>query len=236
MLLAAGRGKRLGHLTEKTPKPLLTIQERPLLEWIILGLRSAGIRRLLCVVGYLAEQIRAHFGDGSRLGMEMDYVEQRELLGTGAALRLGREFCDAGPVLMSFGDILTDYRNYIALAEEWRRSPSRTVMGINFMRDVRAGAAVIRDGSRVIRIIEKPGPADPVSHWNQAGVTVFPAAIWDVLERLPRSTRGEYELTQAVQMLIDEGHEVHAVEFTGFWSDVGTPEALDEARRLWRAP
>jgi NDP-sugar pyrophosphorylase family protein len=235
VLLTAGRGKRLGDLTTHRPKPLLPVCGRPLIEWIIGGLREAGIRRFLCVVGYLGDQVREALGDGSRLGVAMDFVEQTEPHGTGAALRLGRDFAEGGPVVMSFGDILTDYAHYRALVGAYAAQPCAAVMGINPMEDVSAGAAVIREGDRVTAIVEKPGPGDPVSRWNQAGVTAFGPEVWPVLERLPCSARGEYELTSAVAMLIADGLDVRAVEMTGFWSDVGTPEALADAEQGWRS-
>ena len=233
VILAAGKGKRLGELTQRTPKPLLDIGGRPLLEWILTGLRDAGIRRFLIVVGHLGLQIVEHVGDGSRLGISSEYVWQTGVHGTGAALRLGEVFCGSGPVLMSFGDILTDPEHYRLLLQSWLQRPCAAVMGINPMDDVRAGAAVIREGDRVVRIVEKPGPEDPVSRWNQAGVTVFGPEIWPVLRQVPLSPRGEVELTDAVGMLIAQGHEVRAVEFRGFWSDVGTVEALAYARSAW---
>jgi dTDP-glucose pyrophosphorylase len=236
VLLAAGRGKRLGELTAHTPKPLLPIRGRPMLAWIIQGLREAGITDFLCVIGYRGEAIMDHFGDGSGLGVRMQYVWQRDVHGTGAALRLGRAFAEDGPCLMSFGDILTDYGHYGRLLDTYHHHPSAAVMGINPMDDVSAGAAVIRDGDRVVRIVEKPGPGDPVSRWNQAGVTAFGPPVWPVLERLPISERGEYEITSAISMLIAEGHEVRAVEFPGFWSDAGTPQALAEAEQGWPYP
>lgn len=136
---------------------------------------------------------------------------------------------------MSFGDILTDPTHYRLLLDSFEAAPCAAVMGINYMEDVSAGAAVLREGDRVVRIVEKPGPGDPVSNWNQAGVTAFGHEIWPVLDRLPLSPRGEYEITMAVAMMIHEGREVRAVEFHGFWSDVGTPETLAAADAALRS-
>ncbi len=235
-LLAAGRGTRLGELTAHTPKPLIEVRGKSLLTWIIEGLRDAGIGEFLCVIGYLGDAIRERYGDGSSLGVRMEYVRQFDAHGTGAALRLARAFAQDGPILMSFGDILTNYGHYRDLLDAFRGRGHAAVMGINPMADVSAGAAVIRDGTQVVRIVEKPGPGDPVSQWNQAGVTAFGEAVWPVLERIPQSPRGEYEITAAMSMLIAGGHKVSAVEFNGFWSDVGTPEALAAAQRSWLEP
>jgi len=234
VLLAAGKGTRLAPLTLHTPKPLLPVAGRPLIEHIIVGLREAGIGEFLCVIGHLGEQIQRRFGDGSCLGVRMEYVWQVDSPGTGGALRLGHDFAEEGSVLMSFGDILTDYAHYRAVLRDYDASPCAAVMGINPMEDVSTGAAVLRDGGRVVGIIEKPGSDEATSNWNQAGVTVFGSEIWPVLERLPASPRGEYEITTAIAMLIAQGKEVRAVEFRGFWSDVGTPEALADADKRWQ--
>lgn len=233
VVLAAGRGKRLAPLTDTVPKPLLRIGDKPLLEHILTGLCQAGIQECLCVIGHLGQQIADYFGDGARVGLRMSYVWQKDAPGTGAALRLGRKLAQSGPVLMSFGDILTAYEHYTAILFDYHRSPCAAVMGINPMADVSSGAAVLRDGDRVTGIVEKPSSSEAASNWNQAGVTAFGAEIWPVLDRLPLSPRGEYEITAAVAMLIEQGLEVRAVEFRGFWSDVGTPEALSEASRQW---
>jgi len=234
VILAAGRGKRLGALTADRPKPLLAVRGRPLLEWIIVGLRDEGLSEFLCVVGYLGDRIREYFGTGARRGVRMDYVEQGGRHGTGAALQLGRSFAGDEPVVMSYGDILTDPRHYAALLGRARGAHADAVMGINRLPDVSAGAAVLLEGDRVTGIIEKPPPDAGLSDWNQAGVTAFGPAIWQVHDDLPLTPRGEYELTEGIAMLIRQGSDVRAVRFDGFWSDVGTPEALEEAERLWR--
>jgi dTDP-glucose pyrophosphorylase len=233
VLLAAGRGTRLGARTLDCPKPMIPIDGKPVLEYILTGIHQAGIRAILLVIGYRAETIRSYFGDGSRWNVEIDYVVQEEPNGTGAALALAREFANEEPILASYGDILTDYAHYRALLAEYAAAPCDAVIGINPMEDPSAGGAVYREGKRIVHVVEKPPPGTAGSHWNLAGVSVYGPAIWPVLSHLPRSARGEFELTDAIEGLITAGKEVRACEMRGFWSDIGTPEAFAEAEKSW---
>jgi NDP-sugar pyrophosphorylase family protein len=234
ILLAAGRGTRLGTLTADRPKPMIPVAGAPVLEHILRGLKSCGIAEFVVVVGYRAEAIRSYFGDGSRLGVQIVYATQEIPNGTGAALAAATQAAGGAAVLSSYGDILTDPGHYRALLADYEASPCGGVVGINPVDDPTAGAAVYRDGNRITQVVEKPPPGTAHSHWNLAGVNIFGPAIWDVLARLQPSSRGEYELTDAIAGLIAGGEEVRAVEVRGFWSDIGTPEALAEAEEAWR--
>lgn len=231
--MAAGRGKRLGTLTTERPKPMLPVRGRPVLEHIVRGLLSAGLGEILLVVGYRGDAIVEHFGDGGALGARIAYVWQSAATGTGAALACGREFAAGEPVLAAYGDILTDPAHYAALLASYAAAPCGAVIGVNYMEDPSAGAAVFREGDRVTRVVEKPPPGTARSHWNVAGVSVFGPAVWPILDALTLSPRGEYELTAAIERLIGTGAGVRAVELAGFWSDIGTPAALAEAERLF---
>src|SRR5438128_682876 len=106
VILAAGRGTRLGALTANCPKPMIPVAGKPVLEWIVEGLRSAGLDEFLLVIGYRGDTIRNHFGHGLALGARISYVTQPAPNGTGAALALGREFASEEPILSAYGDIL----------------------------------------------------------------------------------------------------------------------------------
>ncbi len=231
VLLAAGRGTRLGELTRNIPKPMVLLTGRPLLEHILLNICEATpIRDFTIVVQYRAESIVEHFGNGEALGVSIRYVRQPEdQPGTGGALRAALDTLPAEPVLMSFGDILTDPVNYRRLLQAYH--PAITaLLGVNWLPDVSEGGGVWLDGDRVTRLQEKPRHAD--THWNLAGVHVFSPAILPVLRNLPLSARGEYELTDAMQVLLQQYPDsVRAVRFEGYWNDVGTPERLQQAER-----
>lgn len=231
VLLAAGRGTRLGELTRNVPKPMVPLAGRPLLEYILLNIRTATpIRDFTVVVQYRAETILEHFGDGEAFGVNIRYVRQPEdQPGTGGALRAALEALPAEPVLMSFGDILTDPANYRRLLQTYR-PPIAALLGVNWLPDVSEGGGVWLEGDRVLRLQEKPRHAD--THWNLAGVHIFSPAILPILRDLSLSARGEYELTDAIQVLLQRYPDaVQAVRFEGYWNDVGTPERLRQAER-----
>jgi UDP-N-acetylglucosamine diphosphorylase / glucose-1-phosphate thymidylyltransferase / UDP-N-acetylgalactosamine diphosphorylase / glucosamine-1-phosphate N-acetyltransferase / galactosamine-1-phosphate N-acetyltransferase len=231
ILLAAGRGARLGALTADRPKPMVPLLGKPVLEHILLRMDSVGLTDFVLVVGYKGDAIRAYFGDGARWSWRIAYAEQPVPNGTGAALAAARDLAGSGPILASYGDILTDAEHYRLLIGEFGRCACAAVVGINEMADVSAGSAVDRDGDRVVKVTEKPPPGAATSRWNLAGAGVYGPAIWSALAGLQPSPRGEYELTDAIEALIASGQEVRAREFNGFWSDIGTPEALAEAER-----
>lgn len=231
IVIAAGRGTRLGALTADRPKPMIPVAGMPALERILSGLVSAELSEFLFVVGYRREAITSHFGDGSTWNVPIAYVDQPVPNGTGAALALSRDFAGGDPILMSYGDILTDPAHYRALMDDYEAAPCAAVLGINPVDDPAAGAAVYRIVNRVTSVIEKPAPGTSRSRWNLSGVNVFSPVVFDVLERLAPSPRGEFELTAAITHLIAAGKEVRAVEFGGFWSDIGSTEELARAER-----
>lgn len=206
----------------------------PLLQYILEGMRAAGIRDILLVIGYRGEAIREAFGNGSSLGVRLHYAEQPKPKGTGAALQFAEDFAAEEPLLMSYGDILVEPATYQGILRAWRNDLA-ALIGLNWMEDPCAGAAVYREGDRIVRLVEKPAPGTSTSHWNVAGLSVFGPAIWNALRRIAPSPRGELELTDAVTALIEAGHSVEGYEIQGFWYDVGTPEALAAAERRWQA-
>jgi dTDP-glucose pyrophosphorylase len=234
VLLAAGRGTRLGALTATRPKPMVPVLGRPVIEHIMRRLESVGLTEFILVVGYRAEVIQSYFGDGSRWGWRISYAIQPTANGTGAALAAARDLAGSAPVLASYGDILTAESHYRQILDSYIAAPCAALVGINSVPDVSAGSAVYREGDRVVRVVEKPPPGAASTHWNLAGVSVYSSAIWTALANLKPSARGEYELTDAIGSLIATGEEVRASEFTGFWSDIGTPEALQEVEERMR--
>jgi dTDP-glucose pyrophosphorylase len=228
MILAAGRGTRMQHLTDELPKPMIPVRGRPILETIVRGLRDNGIRRFLIVVGYRKEVIQEHFGDGSSLGVEIGYVVQEVQNGTGKVVELGRDFTGPNPFVLSYGDILVPAASYAPLVR-LEGDDARIAVKIN--EDVTKGGAVfLRDGF-VTDIIEKPGPGQPVSPWYNAGIYTFTPLIHDCCARLELSPRGEYELTDAIRDLVRSGKRVRAVELQGDWADVRDPSVLAELNR-----
>jgi N-acetylgalactosamine kinase len=237
IVLAAGRGTRMGSLTASTPKPLLFINGKPLLACILEDLAAAGLREVVVVTGYLGEQIEQAFGDGSRLGLSLVYRRQVRADGTAGALLLARDLVAGGPFLLSWGDILVDADFYGRLCRRFAEAPCDVLLAVNPVDDPWRGAAVYVDGDwRVARIVEKPPQGTSTTGWNNAGLFIFSPLILQYAARLQPSARGEYELPQAIARMVEDGRDVRAMPVGDLWSDVGTPEDLQAVAAALRLP
>src|SRR5262245_46251463 len=157
VILAAGRGTRMGDLTARTPKPLLRLRGRPIIEHILLGLRAAGTQEAIIVIGYRGEQIEAHLGDGARLGLRLGYRQQATAEGTARALLLAADAARGQPFMLSWGDIVVDPGNYAAALGAFLSAPTDVMLMLNEVDDPWRGAAVYVDAEwRVTRLVEKP--------------------------------------------------------------------------------
>lgn len=224
VVLAAGRGTRMGEATAELPKPMLAVHGRPMLEHVLENLAGAGVERFVLVVGYRREAILEHFR-GWRL--PIDYVVQEVPDGTGSAARLTRGFNPDEPFLLTFGDILCSAAAYGRCASVMREHPATAaVMGVRRVDDPWRGAAVYEERGRIRRVIEKPPPGTSTTNWNSAGLYAFKPVVYDYLDRLEPSPRGEYELTSALESMLADGLELRIAAVEGSWRDVGTPEDL----------
>lgn len=220
----------MGALTEALPKPMLELRGKPMLEHILDRLRAAGFTEALLVTGFRAAVIERHF---AAYPMRLSYRRQEKLDGTGSAALLGREFCGGDPFLLTFGDILTetaDYQAMTAMLED--DAAAEAVLAAKWVDDPWQGAAIYEQQRVVERIVEKPPRGTSTTHWNSAGAYVFRAGVFELLERLPLSPRGEYELTTAVEMLLAGRRRVLLHGLEGAWRDVGRPEDLDAAEGM----
>ena len=230
VLLAAGRGTRLGVLTEDFPKPLLEVGGKPIIVHILDGLMAAGIDEVTIVTGHAAARLEAELGNGAGSGLKICYVRQERLEGTARALALARDHLGDEPFLFGWGDIVVRRENYRNVLRAARFADA--VIAVNEVEDPFAGAAVYFDAGSglVTRIVEKPARGTSTTRWNNAGFGVLTPAIWPAIDALEPSARGEYELPQAISALVESGSRVRAVPVEGPWFDVGTPESLEAAR------
>lgn len=225
VLLAAGKGTRMRELTSDLPKPMLRVREKPILQHIIEGMKTAGIREFLIVVGWRADVVREFFGDGSAFGVRVSYATQVVQDGTGRVVDLAREFCGNDAFILSYGDILLDPENYPKLAA--LPNDTEAILTVKFTDDVSKGGAVfVNEQFELVDLREKPKPGEPTSPWYNAGVYAFRPSIFEYTARLQRSPRGEFELTDAIRELAQSGRKVQALELTGDWADVRDPEIL----------
>jgi len=240
VLLAAGRGKRLGAATDRMPKPMLEVGGQPLLAHIVNALAANEVRDIAIVTGYLASHIREWCAHRMRQRPEMhlSMLHQAELNGTASAMFLARHFLlDESAFIFGWGDILMDDENYTRFVHSARTESYDLLLAVNATSDPWRGAAVYVDHDmRVEKIVEKPARGTSTTRWNNAGLFAATPRIFEYLARLKPSARGELELPQAIAMMIADRCDVRAVDVRGFWSDVGTPEDLESARKLFKPP
>jgi dTDP-glucose pyrophosphorylase len=230
VVLAAGRGTRMRELTADFPKPMIEVRGKPVLQHIMEGLRDAGVRRFLIVVGYHAEAVRNFFDDGSRYNVALEYVTQTVQDGTGRVVNLARAFTGGSPFVLSYGDILISPVNYKRVVDF--PNDVEAVITVTRGEDVSKGGAVfVNEHMELVDLREKPKPGEPTSPWYNAGLYAFRPSIFEFLAKLKPSPRGEYELTDAIRDLAHSGKIVIALELTGEWADVRDPEVLAKLNR-----
>jgi NDP-sugar pyrophosphorylase family protein len=226
VILAAGRGTRMKDLTIGTPKPMLNAGGRPILDRLLERLIEAGFSEALIVTGYHAELIEDYFRN---YRFPLHFLRQSPIDGTATAALLARQFIGRDDFLLTFGDILADAPCYRQILDQLEREPAaEAILGVRDVEDPYRGAAVYVDGSgKVIRIVEKPPRGESTTRWNSAGIYAVRASLFEELERVPMSSRGEYELTSAISQLIEEGKLLRIFPIEGQWRDIGRPEDLE---------
>ena len=225
VLLAAGRGTRMRELTTDLPKPMIEVRGKPVLQHIVEGLREAGVRDFLIIVGYHADAVQNFFGDGSRYNIEIHYATQAVQDGTGRVVDLARNFAGDSPFVLNYGDILVDPTNYKRLLD--LPHDIEAIITVTRGEDTSKGGAVfLNDEMELVDLREKSKPDKATSPWYNAGIYTFRPSIFEFTAMLKPSPRGEYELTDAIRGLAQTGKKVQAIELTGEWADVRDPEIL----------
>jgi NDP-sugar pyrophosphorylase family protein len=238
VLLAAGRGTRLGDLTVRTPKPMLEIAGAPLLAHLVGALAEAGIRDFIIVTGYLGEQVSQWCERYAceNPALTLSPVLQRDLNGTAGGLLAARDrVAHETRFIFGWGDVLMDRANYGRFVARAGEDDFDLLLAVNRMKDPWRGAAVyLSSDMRVERLEEKPPEGASTTSWNNAGLFASGQMVFEYAERLRPSARGELELPQAITAIIGDGRVVRALDIRGFWSDIGTPHDLEVARKRFR--
>lgn len=219
IIMCGGRGTRLGSLTQQTPKPMLRVAGRPILERIVMHLVGFGVRRIFLAVNYLAEQIEAHFGNGRRFGCDIDYLRETTELGTGGALSLLPERPTA-PLLVMNGDLVTQF-SVEAMLGFHERGGQRATMGVRrYFHTVPFGCVEL-DGDRISQFDEKP----TLTRLVNSGIYVIDPGL---LERVPAGV--PYNMPQLLGTCLERNEPVRAFEIVDDWIDVGQRDQLKQAR------
>lgn len=231
LVLAGGTGSRLRPITYATAKQLIPVANKPILFYALEDLAEAGIVDTGIVVSpQTGSAVREAVGDGSAFGLDVTYIEQAEPAGLAHALKISLPHLAGDTVLMYLGDNVV--RDGVAgIVADWERDrPNAHVMLSEVERANRFGVAELDGAGRIVRLVEKP--EIPPSNLALVGVYVFDGSVAEAVESISPSPRGELEITDAIQFLIDAGRDVRASFITGWWKDTGHKEDLLEANRL----
>ena len=215
VILAAGEGNRMRPLTATMPKVMLPIANKPIMEHLLIEAREAGVKEFILIVGYCDQQVRDYFGKGERLGVDISYCEQRKQLGTADALKMVESRLDGNFLVMN-GDVVVKRDDISRLVN----NHNITTLSVIEVKDPRGLGMVELKKDRVVRIYEKT--EKPPTNMANAGLYLFTPDIHDSIARTAKSPRGEYELTDSLQLLMEAGQEIACQEIKD-WTDLSYP-------------
>jgi glucose-1-phosphate thymidylyltransferase len=229
LILSGGKGTRLRPITHTGAKQLVPVANKPILFYGVEAIRDAGITDVGIVVGDTEPEIRAALGDGSAFGIKTTYLRQQAPLGLAHAVKIAQDFMGKDSFVMYLGDNLI-LDGITPLVREFERDrPNSQILLAHVPNPQEFGVAEL-DGQRVKRLTEKP--KEPQSDLALVGVYMFDSTIFDAVNAIKPSARGELEITDAIQHLIDHGKDVNCHIITGWWKDTGKLEDMLEANRM----
>lgn len=224
VILHGGQGTRLRPLTHTGPKQLIKVAGKPVSQWVLEQLRDSGIRDIVIILGdNNPNKVVEYYGDGSRFGVKITYVYQGKARGLADAVYKVKDVIAEDRFLVYLGDNIVPYDD---LSSFLSFKGSASILLAKVDNPNRFGIAVIKEG-KVVKLVEKP--KERISDLALVGVYGFTKEIFDVIEDLKPSWRGELEITDAIQGLIDRGREVDYRIIDGWWKDTGTPKDILEA-------
>jgi len=230
LILSGGAGTRLRPITHTSAKQLVPVANKPVLFYGIEALVEAGVREIgIIIAPETGEEIRESVGDGSRFGAEVTYIVQDEPAGLAHAVLTAEEFIGDSPFVMYLGDNLLA-EGLRGLVATFRETEPDALILLTPVSDPSSYGVAELDGDRVVRLVEKP--KDPPSNLALVGVYLFGPPVFDAARSLEPSWRGEYEITEAIQRLIEDGHRVQSEVVSGWWKDTGQLADMLEANRL----
>jgi len=229
ILLHGGHGTRLRPLTHTGPKQLLPIANKPMSEYGIESIKEVGITEIAIIIGGNgSDKVREYYGDGGKFGLKITYVEQDSPKGIAHAIGLCKNFVGEEKFLVFLGDNIIQ-KSIRDFAEEFEKdSSSASILLCEVDNPSRFGIANIKEG-KIVEIMEKPKV--PPTNLAVTGIYFLTPKIFDIISRLKPSWRDEYEITDALDMLLKEGHQITYHTITNYWKDTGTPEDIINANK-----
>ncbi|MFH1521131.1 MAG: nucleotidyltransferase family protein [Candidatus Micrarchaeota archaeon] len=225
VILVGGLGKRLGEISNIIPKPMVEIDGKPLLERTILHLKQFGILKFILCAGHLANSIQSHFGDGSTFGVNISYAIEKDLLGTGGALKNAEKLVGKEPFILLYGDLVInmDLRKFIQFHEKKGGMGTLVVHPSEHPYD--SDMLEINNNQQIIKFLGKPTPGQKFKNIGNAGVYCFEPSIFNYL------SDGKSMLDkEVIPMVITKGERLYAYVTNEQVFDIGTPGRLGKAR------
>ncbi|MCY4145328.1 MAG: glucose-1-phosphate thymidylyltransferase [Chloroflexi bacterium] len=227
LILSGGKGTRLYPLTYTRAKQLIPVANKPVLVRVIEAIRDAGVREIGIVVGHTAPEIRSALGDGAQWDVSLTYIPQDSPDGLAHAVKISREFLADAPFVMFLGDNVIQ-GGISQLIRDFAQSDWNSQIVLKEVDNPSAyGVAKLRADGSIARLIEKP--ADPPSNLALVGIYMFDRHVFTAVDAIKPSARGEYEITDAIQWLVDHGLRVFPHVHRGWWIDTGKPTDMLEA-------
>ncbi len=227
LILSGGKGTRLYPLTYTRAKQLIPVANKPVLVRVIEAIREAGVREIGIVVGHTAPEIKAALGDGASWDVELTYIPQDSPDGLAHAVKISRDFLQDDSFVMFLGDNVIQ-GGISQLIRDFADNDWNSQIVLKEVENPSAyGVAKLRADGGIEQLIEKP--ADPPSNLALVGIYMFDRHVFEAVDAIQPSARGEYEITDAIQWLIDHGYSVFPHVHRGWWIDTGKPTDMLEA-------
>lgn len=232
VILASGEGVKMRPFTYEIPKPLIPVNEKPLLEYGITLLRKHGIKDILITVSHLAQKIEQHFGDGSSLGVNITYIKEKVPSGTGGALLASKRHLETAPFLLLYSDVLLDLDLTEFIHGHMSNKDAVGTLALTSVADPSAFGAVKLRGSRVVEFSEKPHTENDTSRLVFAGCAAFDYSVFDYIKR---GRNKKLSLEKDIFPKLTTQGRLYGYPFEGKWFDVSTPEIYDQVLKQWHA-
>lgn len=230
LILSGGKGTRLYPLTYTNAKQLIPVANKPVLVRVIESIRDAGVDEIGIVIGQTGPQIKEVIGDGSKQGVRITYIPQESPDGLAHAVKISRDFLGDERFVMFLGDNVIQ-GGIGRLISDFAHNDWNSQIVLKEVENPSAyGVAKLRPDGSIEKLIEKP--KDPPSNLALVGIYMFDSTIWEAVNSIQPSWRGELEITDAIQWLIDAGHRVYPHIHQGWWIDTGKPTDMLEANSL----
>jgi glucose-1-phosphate thymidylyltransferase len=230
ILLHGGHGTRLRPLTHTGPKQLIPIANKPMSEYCIESMKSAGVTEIAIIIGGIGSQkVKEYYGDGNKFGIKINYIVQDFPRGIAHAISLCEDFIGNEKFLVFLGDNIIQ-KSINEFGSEFEKSDdAATILLCEVNNPSRFGIADIQNG-KIKRIIEKP--KNPPTNLAVTGIYFLTPIIFDIIKRLKPSWRNELEITDALDMLLNEKHFISYKMITHYWKDTGTPDDIIHANGI----